>query len=508
MKILNSNLSIVIILIVSTLFFYSSAAVSQPGDDNDKISYLVTIDRDQPKLARVQISFTATDSILYMGSGANELPKRWATFVTHVKAVNASGKTITLEELPDAQWKIHTPLHEQITLSYEVQLNHEDHTWSGGIDGVAYAKDWGVFYTGRSLFIMNGTGRKNIQVNFILPDTWKVTTPWEPENNTGKAFISNSLTELSQAMIFAGTHEEITIKRKDFELVFALGGPGIIAHKEDFRKLAEGVFDYYINLMGGIPNPSSENKFNKTVVIVNPANVTDGEVIGNNISILIQLDGDQMSEVVSRFIFAHEFFHLWNGKSFFPENDRTEWFKEGFTNYYTLKSLHHIGYLNDDSFLQLLSSFFYQRYSNDEGVGTLSMTNGAEKHGHWGLIYGGGLLVGISQDVIIRNATNNTKSLDDLMRTLFNKYGGTDAGYSLKELEQLMTELSGIGQTEFFNTYVTGTKEIPIADYLNTMGLNATVENKNLVLSKKGQLSPLQKDMLLGFFGHFDTIRK
>lgn len=334
--------------IVSLFFFYASAASYAQSGDN--LSYTVRIDKDQPKLAHVLVAFTPADSLLYMASGAQQFPKRWAHFIKGIKAVNAAGEPVILEETPDGQWIIQGPLNQELSLSYELQLDHEAHSWSGGIDGVAYANEWGVFYTGRSLFIMNGEARKNIEVSFKIPADWKVTSPWEPVSDTGKSFSINSLTELSLSMFFAGTHDEISVKRNDFELLFALGGEAIIDEKEHFKNMAEGVFDYYIELMGGTPKPPADNPFNKVVVIVNSAGQTDGEVVGNSISLLIKKDGDQMSEVIARFIFAHEFYHLWNGKSFFPENDRSEWFKEGVTNYYTLKALHHIGYLNDDSF--------------------------------------------------------------------------------------------------------------------------------------------------------------
>ena len=48
-----------------------------------------------------------------------------------------------------------------------------------GIDGVAYATDWGVFYTGRSLFILNGDEWKNITIDFIMPSEWHITTPFD-----------------------------------------------------------------------------------------------------------------------------------------------------------------------------------------------------------------------------------------------------------------------------------------------------------------------------------------
>ncbi len=208
-----------------------------------------------------------------------------------------------------------------------------------------------------------------------------------------------------------------------------------------------------------------------------------------------------MSQLVGRFIFAHEFFHLWNAKSFAPEGDDCEWFKEGFTNYYTLKSLFQVGYLNEQSFLNVLNNFFYNRYHNDDAVGRLSVTQGEEKHDHWGLIYGGGFFIGIAQDMIIRSSTGNKKSLDDVMRTLFKKYGGTDNRYNLDELQYLMSEFSGSDQTEFFNRYIKGVERIPLADYLNLGGFSASEENGKISIEIKENRNTMEKQMNQGFFG-------
>jgi len=163
--------------------------------------------------------------------------------------------------------------------------------------------------------------------------------------------------------------------------------------------------------------------------------------------------------------------------------------------------LHHVNFLNDESYLDFLSNFFYQRYNDDNGVGTLSMTNGEEKHEHWGLIYGGGMLVGISQDMIIRDATNNEKSMDDLMRSLFNKYGNSNDNYTLEELQSMMSELSGVDQTDFFNSYIIGTNKIPIDNYLNMAGLDVKIENGNLIILKKEQQTQEQQKIMKGLFG-------
>lgn len=487
---------------ISFLFVSALSSYSNANTRLDKSEYTITIKEATIKKALVESVLTVEDSSLYMSAiGANQFPDRWAKFVHNLKAETLEGQAIEISSMDGARWKINCNNGTRIKLSYEVHLDHEDHQWSGGIDGAAYAREWGVFYTGRSIFIMSGAIGQKVKLNFKVPESWKISCPWDRFENSKSSFLVNNLTALSDAIFFAGTHEEIILKREKFQLIFALGGDEIIKQKETFSNMASGVLDYYIDLMDGVPNPAPDNAFSTSVVVINSSDKTDGEVIGNNISILLEKDGDQMSELIGRFIFAHEFFHLWSGKSFAPVANDCEWFKEGFTNYYTLKSLFHIGFLNEDSYLQVLNNFFYQRYITDTGVGKLSMTDGDQKHDHWGLIYSGGFFVGISQDMIIRSSTSNEKSIDDVMRALFKKYGGTNNGYSLEEVQKLISEASGKDQTDFFKQYVSGVQQIPLASYLQLGGFEAIEENNSIKITVKEQAPEVEKKIAKGLFG-------
>jgi predicted metalloprotease with PDZ domain len=496
-------LIILLALLFTSLLFYVVYTELKRSNDENKILYSVTIDKDNPRLAKLRIILTPKDSVLYMSPGANKLEKRWATFVQNLNVKDENGKSIQIEELKDAKWKMHTSLDKKLIISYNVHLDHENYEWSGGIDGAAYTTELGVFYTGRSLFVLNGEEWKDIDVEFRVNNNWKITTPWNLKEGSNYTYKVGSISSLANSLIFGGLHNEVSFKREKFELILALGDNEMIARENEFRDLANGVLDYYIDLMGGIPNTSPENNFSKVVVVINSSDTTDGEAIGNNISILFKRGGDKMEETISKFIFAHEFYHLWNGKSFSPIDDNTEWFKEGFTNYYTIKALYNVGFLNEESFFDILSDFFYEKYINDSGVGKLSMTNGKEKHNHWGLIYSGGLFVGISQDIIIRKASNNEKSIDDLMILLFQKYGGTNESYSISDLQEVMTQLSGINQSDFFDTYINGTKQIPVDKYLNMAGFNAKILNKKLVVSKKEKVTLEQQDIINGLISQF-----
>jgi predicted metalloprotease with PDZ domain len=234
-------------------------------------------------------------------------------------------------------------------------------------------------------------------------------------------------------------------------------------------------------------------------VIINQASVTDGEAIGNNISILLEPSGDPMAQHISRLIFAHEFFHLWNGKSFAPDGEHSEWFKEGFSNYYTLKALRHIGYLTDESYLQMLADLFYARYKSDDAVGRLSMTNGELKHDHWGLIYAGGLLVAIAQDLKIRTATGNRKSLDDMMRFMFNEHSGVD--YDLGNIQDALSQLNDTSQEDFFRRYIYGTEEVPIAEFLALADIDTTEADGRTEFRVRETGEPVVTEIRQGFFG-------
>ncbi len=492
-------------VVQSFLLLCALLGLQELGAQDPSISYAIGIDEQNPHLARVSIAMIPQDSLLYMPQGAGQFPRGWAQFVHHLEVVDAQGTPITVTELPDARWAMAYTPKERIQVHYEVHLEHHKHEWGGGLDGVAYATDWGVFYTGRALLVLNGEAREQIPVSFELPPTWKVTTPWKRTDKGQHRFVAANQSALSLGMFFAGTHEELSFKREGFELLFALGGSSVQSNKEEYQHMASGVLDYYIDLMGGLPNPPPDNVLDRSVVIINEADQTDGEVIGNNISILIQKDADDMSKMISRFIFAHEFFHLWNAKSMVPEDQETEWFKEGFTNYYTLKALYHVGLLNDTAYFGALNNLFFQRYTTDDGVGRLSMTQGQEKHAHWGLIYGGGLFVAIAQDMMIRETSDNKKSLDDLMTGLFKKYGGTHERYTIDELQERLEALNGKDQSDFFTTYIRGTERIPIDQYLSKAGLDAKITDDQLKIAKKETPTPLQEAMIKGMLGLLDN---
>lgn len=466
-------------------------------------AYKITVDEKQPKILHIEAELVLQDEILYMhGDGAEQFPRRWAHFVRNLTVKDSSGKPLSFEELPDAKWKVKTPVKSKIDVSYDVLIDHEAHSWPGGIDGVAFSRESGVFATGRTFLVMNGKSAQNLSVSLNIPASWRVTAPWTPR--TKNSFIARNLTDLSESMIQIGAHDEFSVTRNGFELIFALSGKGIASQRAAYEKLANGVLDYYIRVMGGIPNPPPSRPFKRIVVIVNSGKDVDGEVIGNHISMILDPEADAFSQVISKFIFAHEFFHLWNGKSINVATTQEDWFKEGITNYYTLKALLQTGAITEKELFATLSNLFYKRYAADTGYARESMRDvaaGASKDKHWGLIYSGGLFAGMCQDIGVRKASGNRKSFDDLMRAFFKKYGGSDKTYTTADIQTFLTTLSGADQTDFFARHIFGTQPVPIEKCLSEAGFDSAISGGDLVVSRKAGLSSAEASILNGVLG-------
>ncbi|WP_224488115.1 M61 family metallopeptidase [Robertkochia flava] len=479
--------------------FFALAANARQSD-----SYTLNYSAEHPARITVEATITLEDSLLYMspyGSKASRFP----AYVHELHVTDISGRNIPVEFRDSLQWivkgaKTGTPIH----LSYQVYVEHEQEAWPGGTDGIAYKRDYGTMTSGRVLFIINGAEKKDILVTPELPDTWKVSVPWKLHPDQPGVYQVPNLAALQESFVFAGTHREILVKREDFTLKFVLGGENLYAQEPQITAMANELLDYYIELMGGIPKPDPKEKINQAMVIITENEITDGEVIGNHISMFMNPNGDPQSQMIGWFIFAHEFYHLWNGKSIKFEGSGSDWFKEGVSNYYTLKGLYTVGFLKEESYKAVLNNLFYQRYINDPGLGEMSpvaSADGFSKDRHWGLIYGGGLFAGIAADMEIRTHSENQKSLDDLMKDLFQNSVRNPVFYNNDDLIAKIQAYGFAAFPEFFENHLKGTEVISLAPYLKHAGVDVSTANGQLTIEHQPEKSEMEAAIWEGFLG-------
>ncbi|MBP1206150.1 putative metalloprotease with PDZ domain [Duganella sp. 1411] len=203
---------------------------------------------------------------------------------------------------------------------------------------------------------------------------------------------------------------------------------------------------------------------------------------------------------------SHEYFHTWNVKrikpaAFAPYNLQVEnyspllWLFEGFTSYYDDLMLVRAGVIAEPAYFKLLGKTIG---SVLRGSGRTKQSVADSSFDAWGKYYRQdenapnaiisyytkGSLIGLALDLSIRAKTGGKKSLDDVMRALWERYGrdfyqGGGRGVTPAEVEALLDEISGGRFKPFFDKYIRGTEDVPLAKLLAPFGVKYADERKS-----------------------------
>ena len=200
---------------------------------------------------------------------------------------------------------------------------------------------------------------------------------------------------------------------------------------------------------------------------------------------------------------SHEYFHTWNVKrikpaAFAPYDLTREnytsllWLFEGFTSYYDDLILVRSGVITQDDYFGLVGKVVggVQR-----GSGRLKQTVAESSFDAWVKYYRQdenaanaivsyytkGSLIALAFDLTIRAQTRNRKSLDDVMRLLWQRYGrdfyrGKPVGVEEADVEALFAEATGANLAELFADGVRGTVDLPLAALLAPFGVSLKPE--------------------------------
>jgi len=206
---------------------------------------------------------------------------------------------------------------------------------------------------------------------------------------------------------------------------------------------------------------------------------------------------------------SHEYFHTWNVKRIKPasftnydlqhENYTSLlWLFEGVTSYYDDLLLLRSGLINETTYLGLVSKTINAVL---RGEGRLKQSLAESSFDAWTKYYRQdenspnaivsyytkGSLVALALDLTIRRETAGKKSLDDLMRALWQQVGrdfyalaltGDQQGVTEEQVELMVAQLCGINMKPFFDNYVRGTVELPLTTLFAEFGVLAVDQSR------------------------------
>lgn len=190
---------------------------------------------------------------------------------------------------------------------------------------------------------------------------------------------------------------------------------------------------------------------------------------------------------------AHEFFHLWNVKRIRPATlepldytremyTRSLWFAEGVTNTYGAYAMVRTGLWSKQDFYQdfgaAISEVEVRPAEKWQSAEQSSLDAWMEKYALYNQpqrsvsYYTKGQILGVLLDIVIRDRTNNQKSLDDVFRAM-NQEFAKEGKYYQDSLDVRLTAERIVGSSlqDFFANYISGTAPLPYADVLPLAGL-------------------------------------
>lgn len=196
-------------------------------------------------------------------------------------------------------------------------------------------------------------------------------------------------------------------------------------------------------------------------------------------------------------IAAHEFFHAWNVKRIRPQSlapvdftreqyTRALWFAEGVTSTYASYTLERTGLWSRQRFYADFARQIAQLQSlparHWQSVEESSLDAWLEKYTAYRVparsisYYNKGQIDGVLLDLAIRSATQNRKSLDDVLRLMNQEYAEQGKFYDNSNgVRAAVEQVAGKSFEDFFRRYVSGTEEIPYQDFLSLAGLDLQV---------------------------------
>jgi len=252
--------------------------------------------------------------------------------------------------------------------------------------------------------------------------------------------------------------------------------------EEDLKRICQ----YELRLMEGAP-------FERYTFILHIGKGAGGGGMEHANSTAIGVPSDEYLPGVA----AHEFFHLWNVKRIRPatlepvdyakeQYTRALWFAEGVTNTYGAYTLVRSGIWSKEQFYADLGAQITElenRPANRwQSAEQSSLDAWLEKYPLYNQpeysisYYTKGQVLGDLLDILIRDRTENEKSLDDVLRAMNSEFAKRGKTYrDSLDVRLTVEKIAGGSFEEFFGKYVAGIEPFPYQHVLALAGLELRI---------------------------------
>jgi predicted metalloprotease with PDZ domain len=474
------------------------------------IRYSVSMSKPHSHLFEVEAEFPATMSTLTVclpvWTPGSYLVREYARHVQDFQVVDATGTKLEFERLDKRSYLIF-PKGAAARLKYRVYAN-ELTVRTSHLDGTH------GYFNGATLFFYAEALRlapHRVRVN--APVGWRTSVALDRD---GEEFVARDYDELVDSPFEVSPHAPIAFTAAKVPHEIVLWGEPQLDEKKLVTDLTK-IIETEAALWGGLPQK-------RYVFFLYATDKGRGGLEHEaSTALLYPRTGFSSAKGWEDFLTlaAHEYFHLWNVKRIKPrrfvpfdysQENYTQllWFFEGGTSYYdnlitrragcmtapryltrmgeTLTALHTTPGRKVMPLTEASMVAWTKHYRPDENTPNTAIS-----------YYLKGELVCALLDLTIRRETKNAKTLDDLMRLLWQRFGD-GSGVPENGIEAAAQELVGTDLSPFFGRALRGTDELDYAVFAH-VGLEVRFRTRESKEDKGGTAPRSRSERTAGWLG-------
>ncbi len=416
------------------------------------------------------------------------LVREYARHVQDFDVKDAGGNNLTWQKINKNTWRVDAKAAKQIVAKYRVYANELTVRTNE-------LNDEHAFWNNAALLMFPKDQLKTASTVTVVPfGNWKVATGLPKVEGKTNTFRAENFDVLYDSPFEVSDYKEINFIVQGKPHRYVVTGDG----NYDLKKMAadtEKIINEAYKIFGDLP-------YNDYTFIVN---LRGGGGLEHLNSTALQWNrfGFTPKARYTGFLnlVAHEFFHLWNVKRIRPdalgpfdyENEnytKLLWVAEGATAYYEGLLLRRAGLISEKEFFDARISLIQQL---QERPGRLETSVEDASFDAWIKYYrpdenavnnqisyyDKGEVVNMMLDITIRTASGGAKSLDDVMRHLYDEYAKKGRNFTPEDYQKISEMMAGKSLEDFFSKYVRGTEDINYSEILQGIGVQLKADANN-----------------------------
>ena len=391
-------------------------------------------------------------------------------------SVQSNGVPLDWRKLDFQTWEIRPRSAGTVRVSFNYLADAVDRA-------VAWTAPNFVFFNGTNLFLYPASRGFNwpARVSVRTEASWRIATGMDPAPGTNN-FTAGNYHDLTDMPFYVGRFaiDSTQIAGKWVRLACYPAASLTPARRDRTFAWLQKFVPAQIAVFGEAP-------FRNYTVFQRSDTVVNGGGLEHQSSQVDEVTTSQLDASYLPGLYSHEFFHAWNVKRLRPADmvpyryDDAQpttwlWVSEGVTDYYGALALVRGGVNDSTAFF----NFIANEIASVAGAPPTAVSDASlspwinPTDGSSGLYYPKGGLTGFLLDIMIRDASNNRMSLDNVMRRLYDATYKRGKGFTGAEWwGEVSRAAGGKSFTEFARRYVDSREPLPVDSVLRLAGLRS-----------------------------------